>query len=182
VSCSAINPNSRDGKRPYRSHVWAEEFVNGSNRLRCVRCKTLNNVAVPADVRFWDYVDKNGPVPKHRPELGPCWLWTGRINTTGGYPYWNVPPKCIRAHRQAWFLTHGSLPEPPLHLDHLCKMRSCVNPTHLEAVTLKENARRRRWEFCKRGHRLAPPNLYFAPKDKKRRCLACTRERGRVTG
>jgi hypothetical protein len=29
--------------------------------------------------RFWKKVDKNGPVPAHRPELGPCWLWTGAL-------------------------------------------------------------------------------------------------------
>ena len=31
--------------------------------------------------RFWRKVDKNGPIPEHRPELGPCWVWTAGTNT-----------------------------------------------------------------------------------------------------
>ena len=95
----------------------------------------------PLAERFWPKVDKNGPVPVHQPDLGPCWLWTGctqrygKIKTGGkkGTAY---------AHRLSYEWAHGPVPAG-LELDHLCDTTRCVNPAHLEAVTHSENELRK---------------------------------------
>lgn len=79
--------------------------------------------------RFWDKVDKNGPIPKHRPELGPCWLWMGSKQPSG-YGIMKINSKKVRVHRLAWQLTHGSIPDG-LWVLHHCDNPLCVNHNHL---------------------------------------------------
>jgi hypothetical protein len=76
--------------------------------------------------RFWGKVNKNGPVPEHRPELGPCWVWTGA--TSKGY---GIASRSTRAHRMALSLSGIPL-EVGKVCDHLCRNRCCVNPEHIE--------------------------------------------------
>jgi hypothetical protein len=99
---------------------------------------------------FWRYVNKNGPLSALRPDLGPCWLWTGHIDKRLGYgKYSEYSPEryqngdashsiAHKAHRYAWEQINGNAPEG-LEPDHLCRVRICVNPTHLELVTHREN-------------------------------------------
>lgn len=97
-----------------------------------------------AEDRFWALVNKNGPIPEHRPELGPCWLWRSRGST--GYGSFSLGTgKSIAAHRYAYELLVHSIPDG-LQVDHLCHHpdwcdlgtncphRRCVNPAHLEPV------------------------------------------------
>lgn len=65
-----------------------------------------------------------------------CWLWAGADNGVG---YGKFRGKY--AHRVSYEMRHGSIPTG-LHIDHLCRVRCCVNPDHLEPVTNKENAQR----------------------------------------
>src|ERR1035437_6155952 len=89
--------------------------------------------------RFWAKVDRNGPVPAHRPELGPCWVWEAGHERHGyGRVGWGAA--AMLAHRWAYREAHGSIPELPL--DHLCVNPPCVRPSHLEAVPQRENMRR----------------------------------------
>ena len=82
-----------------------------------------------------------------------CWLWTARLdrNGYGRIGIWmpdrghNVPRS---AYREMFKALRGPIPEG-LELDHLCRVRSCVNPDHLEPVTHKENVRRGE---CKAQH------------------------------
>lgn len=90
--------------------------------------------------RFWHYVDRNGPTPVERPDLGRCWLWTGYTDRDG-YGHLRINGADALAHRHSWELHHGPLAEGH-EADHLCFVRDCVNPAHLEPVTRAENNRR----------------------------------------
>jgi hypothetical protein len=80
------------------------------------------------EIRFWAKVDARGP----------CWLWTAG-QTSNGYGRFGLTSRDKRlAHRFAWELLIGQVPEG-LQLDHLCRVRLCVNPDHLEPVTPQEN-------------------------------------------
>jgi hypothetical protein len=70
-----------------------------------------------------------------------CWIWDGTINTSG-YGTVDFHRKTTNAHRAAYIIFKGQ-PDAGLVVDHLCRLRCCVNPDHLEAVTQKENCRRR---------------------------------------
>lgn len=69
-----------------------------------------------------------------------CWLWDGHI-LASGYGQYKDRGRTFQAHRWFWERVHGSVPAG-LELDHLCRVRACVNPAHLEAVTHTENCRR----------------------------------------
>ena len=81
----------------------------------------------------------------------------------------------------------GDIPDG-LHLDHLCRVRDCCNPDHLEAVTLTENSyARSRWvgnglprtTHCRRGHKWTEENIYRRPDNSYRMCRACIEIRWR---
>lgn len=83
-------------------------------------------------VRFETYL-RLGLVPEHAPELGPCWLWTGPV-TKDGYGVMQVGDlPTASAHRWSYRHHVGDLVED-LELDHLCRVRRCVNAWHLEQV------------------------------------------------
>lgn len=65
-----------------------------------------------------------------------CWFWTGA--KTDGYGALNHGRKNYKAHRVAWELHKGPLPEN-MQIDHMCMIRSCVNPGHLRLVAQSEN-------------------------------------------
>lgn len=133
---------------------------------------------IPIEQRFWPKVNKNGSAPEHRPDLEACWEWMafrqpdgygqlGRGGKRGGF---------VLAHRFAYELLVGPIPEG-LQIDHLCRNRSCVNPAHLEPVTLVENLRRgerAQQTHCKRGHPFDDANTYRSPNG-HRHCRACRR-------
>lgn len=132
--------------------------------------------------RFWSKVDKNGPVPPHAPELGPCWLWTATRSDTG-YGWFSLGRgKGIGAHRYAYELLVGPIPLG-LHLDHLCRIRPCIRPSHTEPVTPAENLRRgeapaaviRRSGYCSKGHEMTLENTYIRPDGHGVQCLTCNR-------
>lgn len=130
--------------------------------------------------RFWARVDKNGPIPGYRPELGPCWLWTGYCDQEG-YGRHNLSHgRPVLAHRESYRQIEGEIPAG-LELDHLCRVRHCVNPEHLEPVTHAENMRRgmggkRHAEktHCPKGHPYDASNT--APRGRNRsgrNCKTC---------
>ncbi len=121
----------------------------------------------PLVERFWKNIKQQGAIPEYRPDLGPCWLWIGSINGHG-YGRIGVGGKfgpAVLAHRVSYELKNGLIPNG-LTIDHLCRVRACVNPSHLEAVSLAENKRRgfsfgainarQDPRFCLRGHLRAP--------------------------
>ena len=91
-----------------------------------------------------------------------CWLWKASLRPNG-YSQFFDGSKVVYGHR--WSHTHfkGAIPEG-LQIDHLCRVRSCVNPEHLEAVNMEENVKRGEvgeyWDrtHCQRGHEYTPAN------------------------
>src|SRR3990167_2929094 len=113
----------------------------------------------------------------------PCWELTGATspNGYGGYYVGGWPGKRIFVgpHRFSYEQLVGPIP-PDWTIDHLCRNSCCVNPTHLEPVTVQENLRRRillRISHCSRGHELTAENTYVRPNG-KRECRTCQRLRG----
>lgn len=121
--------------------------------------------------RFEDRIDKTGS----------CWLWTLAKNT-GGYGVWTVDRRQFLVHRLAYELWVGEIP-PGLTVDHLCRVRSCCNPAHLEIVTRGENSLRgdgpaavnARKTHCPKGHPYDETNTCLS--GGRRYCLACNRDR-----
>jgi HNH endonuclease len=86
------------------------------------------------ELRFFRKVQYDG-------ETG-CWLWQGALHSAG-YGFLSVGGRNQLAHRVAYRLFVGPIPDG-LELDHLCRVKHCVNPAHLEPVTTAENLRRGR--------------------------------------
>lgn len=108
-----------------------------------------------------------------------CWLWTA-CKTPGGYGRYLK----TYAHRFAYESAFGPIPSR-MTIDHLCKVRLCCNPAHMEVVTRAENAlrgggidraaaKRKALTHCKRGHELAGDNLQIRS-DGHRKCVECYR-------
>ena len=76
--------------------------------------------------RFWNKVDKNGPIV--REELTPCWIWTAA--KTQGYGHLTLNRKDYKAHRIAMFIMNGTDPFTGTSA-HICDNPSCVNPDHI---------------------------------------------------
>ena len=129
-----------------------------------------------ASDRFWARVDKQES----------CWIWTG---TTAGSGYGSFYVEGGRAGRvrmyaHRWSYEQGKRPIPDgMELDHLCRVRRCVNPDHLEPVTHAENHRRRSGvrhgpydvgDSCKRGHPRTPENTGINSQG-ARFCRPCAR-------
>lgn len=122
--------------------------------------------------RFWAKVDTSGE----------CWLWTAATHHDGYGTFWvREDQQLRRAHRYAYELLVGPIPDG-LDLDHLCRVRACVNPAHLEPVTRSENVRRGAGgvlqpprTHCKHGHEFTQENTY--ENRGKRFCRQCDRDR-----
>lgn len=88
--------------------------------------------------RFFNKVDKNGPLPDRCPELGPCWIWKARTSD-GRYGSFTVGSETVfMAHRFSWMLARGKIPDGQL-VRHKCDNGMCVNPDHLELGTQFDN-------------------------------------------
>lgn len=117
-----------------------------------------------------------------------CWIWQRAVNKDTGYGAFRLSaPKrqTVTAHRYAYMAYVGEVPEG-LELDHLCRVRECVNPAHLEAVTRQVNqlrgegqgGRNARKAECPQGHPYEGDNLYVDPSG-GRRCNECRRANSR---
>jgi hypothetical protein len=113
-----------------------------------------------------------------------CWLWKAAKDHLGYGRFGAENNKVVLAHRYAYELLVGPIPAG-LTLDHLCRNPNCVNPAHLEPVTLAENLRRSTFQksgtevntsktHCPKGHPLSGENLYFWKGH--RHCKTCKRE------
>lgn len=111
--------------------------------------------------------------------IGDCWLWTGKLDKDGYPMQMKVDGKMLRPHRIMYAMHKGEIPKG-LTLDHLCRVRKCVNPDHLEAVTSRINTQRGERAtatHCKNGHEFTGFNLVkiWNSTDQRwsRRCREC---------
>ncbi len=121
------------------------------------------------------------------PPPGECWIWDTDL-TSAGYGRITVDGQRYYAHRWFYEKLIGPIPRG-LQIDHLCRVRNCVNVDHLELVTIAQNVRRGkspsmialRAGVCGRGHAKTPENMYQR-KDRpgKRQCRPCERIRERA--
>lgn len=106
-----------------------------------------------------------------------CWFWTA-YRDRKGYGTIGVRGKVRKAHRVAYELYVGPIPDG-LTIDHLCRVRHCVNPAHLEPVPMSVNTLRGESDAAKAARRTHC--LYGHPYDRfvsgQRRCSTCERER-----
>jgi hypothetical protein len=128
----------------------------------------------PAEVaRFWSKVEK---------QPDGCWVWLASRNPWG-YGHFAHRRVIRSAHRCAYEIAVGPIPDG-LTIDHLCRNPACVNPAHLEPVTMTENLRRgmspsaihARQTHCIHGHPFDASNTYVTGTSKRRTCRTCNRD------
>jgi hypothetical protein len=109
-----------------------------------------------------------------------CWLWTRRLDRLG-YARTTIAGPRAGAHEASYRLFIGDIADG-LEIDHLCRVRNCVRPDHLEAVTHQENMRRSRRRhanvtprkpFCINGHAYTLDNTYWRESDGSYYCREC---------
>ena len=123
--------------------------------------------------RFWPKVNKTKG----------CWLWTGCHNSSGYGTFWLEGRRMV-AHRWPFESINGPVPKG-LELDHLCRVRACVRPSHLEAVSHRTNIIRGASNelaktHCPQGHPYSGANLVTRRGQNgrlKRTCRSCGRRR-----
>jgi hypothetical protein len=163
----------RSGRRAF---VWSVD----PRQLNTVQ--SLEDLWFGLPPRFWAMVEV-GPSPTCRPDLGPCWLWTGNGERYGGFVVGQG--RTHRAHVVCYEAMIGVVPEG-LQLDHLCRVTRCVRPGHLEPVTGRENVLRGTGfaavnaakTHCVHGHEFTPANTAWSTRAsgyKRRTCRTCNR-------
>lgn len=135
----------------------------------------------PIEDRFWEKVEKGSD----------HWMWIGTTNNLGYGMIWDYQRQGhSMAHRIAWELAYGQKIPEGLVIDHLCRTPGCVNPKHLQVVTVSENTSRglgpihgglhnSRKTHCPQGHEYSEENTYVYERGigQSRVCRTCAIER-----
>lgn len=106
--------------------------------------------------------------------IAECWLWEGFVRLGYGRTSYNGVP--LSVHRAAYEAIRGPIPEG-LVIDHMCNVKQCYNPFHMECVTQGENARRTprgTVTHCSHGHEYTQENSYW--NNGRRYCRTCRRK------
>jgi hypothetical protein len=154
--------------------------VKTADHLEKISRSLMGRETKPVIERFMSKVEKS-------PDG--CWIWIGSI-APNGYGKFSVEKnkvrKCFNAHRWAYEYFVGPI-RAGLTLDHLCRNRRCVNPSHLEPVTIRENLIRGegvsavniRKTHCPKGHPLVDSPFPSHQRGQHRYCPVCSRSRKR---
>lgn len=105
-----------------------------------------------------------------------CWIWLGKPDKDG-YGIFFIDGKQVKAHRYSYIKKRGPI-KKGLEIDHLCRIRCCVNPGHMEAVTHKKNMSRGKFAnsrktHCPKGHPYSGDNLFINKSNGGRQCKTC---------
>lgn len=155
----------------------SRRFRRGHNRRGFTESKEMRDRRSEAMIAAWNlkrargataiarrdpekrFFEKVQPAAAHQ-----CWIWIGGKNAAGYGKFWSGEQRLVQSHRWAYEFFRAEIPEG-LHLDHLCRVPSCVNPWHLEPVTNRENglrglggSRQRARTHCPSGHEYTPEN------------------------
>ena len=106
---------------------------------------------------------------------GECLLWLGSVRGNYGGVWVRDEKRQDYAHRYVYEQEHGPIPDG-MTVDHLCRVKLCVNGNHLEVVTYGENTKRATDLNCRSGHPRSPENTYVRPNG-WRECRVCIRSR-----
>lgn len=166
-----------------------------SNICTVIKCERLVHSKEMCEMHYRRYM-RTGFVGRYRPyrdarrsdkgtildrflvRVGPldqgCWIWEAG-KSAQGYGEMTIMGAVQLAHRVSYELFIGPIPSG-LHIDHLCMTKECVNPFHLEPVTLRENIRRAQetHTHCNYGH------LFTIRSDGKKKCYVCSRKRDKL--
>lgn len=164
-----------DCGKPVKRREWCTGHLS---QFYCGKTLRPLRATITQTQRFW------GKVERRRPDE--CWHWQASLYRNGYGQFDNG-----LAHRFAYADAVAVIPDG-LVIDHLCGQKSCVNPRHLEPVTVAANTQRgysanvsgthrralmRQRTHCKHGHELTPENTYVTPREGWRVCRTCKRAR-----
>lgn len=163
-----------------RTH-YTRWYDTGSVELGVRPPHRTNYTTTPIEERFWQKVEKG---PDH-------WMWTGGTTTLGYGTIWDYDrQRNSMAHRVSWEIAYGQKIPEGLVIDHLCRIPGCVNPRHLQVVSISENTSRglapimgglhnSRKTHCPQGHEYTPENTYIYERGigQSRVCRTCAIER-----
>lgn len=170
-----------DCGRPATSYGWCVKHYQRWRAGRDPEAPTWHDMTL--EERFWAKIDKDGPVPDWRPDLGPCWVWTAARHPFGYGAFCPGNGDTVAAHRWSYEHFVAAIPDG-LEIDHLCRNPPCCRPDHLDPVTGHVNQHRSPLtfasinsgkEYCDHGHEFTPDNTRVK-KDGARECKECRRE------
>lgn len=129
--CRTVKPVEEFPKQPVtRGHgAWCKPCKNAA-ALAYRAAAQAQGPDEGWEARFDSYVDKSGD----------CHIWTGSRKKQDGYGVFWLAGKLQRVHRIAWMRAGRELPEWPMVLDHICRVRHCCNPDHLRVVPQRDNS------------------------------------------
>ena len=172
---AAVDPR---GAMAYWREVAFGNWTYGADGHPITEAELLEHFGIEVTVeecaRFWRKVDKSGD----------CWLWLPPPGNHG-YGQMGAAGTVMLAHRISYLLHHTEIPDG-LTIDHLCHVKTCVRPDHLEAVTSSDNVKRAHRdglysydpECCPHGHPRTP-EVWRAKKSGASYCIECQRGHNR---
>ena len=117
--------------KPLKDFYPDARVKRDGRRSKCISC--LTNGMPPGPIPM-------NPLSRYKEDDRGCWIWQGAVHKSGyGSIKWKG--KATVAHRAVYEIVKGDIPES-LVVDHLCSVKLCVNPDHLEAVSSSKNTQR----------------------------------------